>query len=200
MSWYFTLLIFILGCDQQHITDNSLYTSQLGYHQEALAFCTENNLNTSFYYLVDFRFHSGKKRFFVYDFNQREVIQSGLVTHGACDVFESNPAKYQTAKFSNQTNSHCSSIGKYKIGARDYSSWGINVKYWIHGLDETNSNAKERIVVLHSWSAVDDDEIFPNYAPLSWGCPAVSDNFMRQLDTQLKSTSKPVLLWIIGNE
>ena len=87
--------------------------------------------------------------------------------------------------------------GKYKIGKRDYSSWGINVKYWLDGLEESNKNAVERVVVLHSWSKVSDKEIFPGYSPLSWGCPAVSDAFMKKLDEKLKVTDKPVLLWII---
>ena len=120
-----------------------------------------------------------------------------MVTHGSCDVFEANPSPYEKAKFSNKSNSHCSSIGKYKIGKRDYSSWGVNIKYWLHGLEETNNKAVERVVVLHSWSAVSDLEIHPNYSPLSWGCPAVSDNFMRHLDSLLQQSPKPVLLWIV---
>lgn len=120
-----------------------------------------------------------------------------MVTHGSCDVFEENSAKYKKAKFSNRSDSHCSSIGKFKVGKRDYSSWGIYVKYWLHGLEPTNTNAAERVVVLHSWEAVSNEEIFPRYSPLSWGCPAVSDDFMKVLDQKLKKVKKPVLLWII---
>ena len=94
-------------------------------------------------------------------------------------------------------DSHCSMKGKYKIGKRDYSSWGIHVKYWLDGLEESNKNAVERVVVLHSWEAVGNEEIFPDYSPLSWGCPAVSDAFMKKLDIRLKTVKKPVLLWII---
>jgi len=87
--------------------------------------------------------------------------------------------------------------GKYKIGKRDYSSWGIKVKYWLHGLEPTNQTAVERVVVLHSWSAVKNKEVYPRYSPLSWGCPAVSDDFMLVLDERLQQIPKPVLLWII---
>ncbi|MFA7446734.1 MAG: murein L,D-transpeptidase catalytic domain-containing protein, partial [Flavobacteriaceae bacterium] len=80
---------------------------------------------------------------------------------------------------------------------RDYSSWGIKIKYWLHGLEATNSNAMQRVVVLHSWEAVSDDEIYPNVSPLSWGCPAVSNEFMEFLDQKLQVAQKPVLLWII---
>ena len=141
--------------------------------------------------------HSGSNRFFVYDFKQGKVTEQNIVTHGSCDQFEDNDTKYEAAKFSNRNNSHCSSKGKYKIGRRDYSSWGINIKYWLHGLEETNSNAVDRVVVLHSWSAVPNSEIYPQYSPLSWGCPAVSDNFMKKLDEKLQKVNKPVLLWIV---
>jgi hypothetical protein len=87
--------------------------------------------------------------------------------------------------------------GKYKIGNRDYSSWGINVKYWLHGLEATNKNAVKRVVVLHSWNAVKNKEIYPKYSPLSWGCPAVSNEFMEKIDIRLQDSQKPVLLWII---
>jgi hypothetical protein len=70
-------------------------------------------------------------------------------------------------------------------------------KYWLKGLEENNKSAEERIVVLHSWSKVSNKEIAPEYLPLSWGCPAVSDDFMKKLDKKLQQTQKPVLLWII---
>jgi hypothetical protein len=199
MFWYTTLMIFLLSCNNAEKAEDALLEqSRTFYHSEAYTFCQSNEMNTDFYYLVDFRVHSGKDRFFVFDFNSETYMQKGLVTHGACDVFEPNPTKYEKAKFSNRNNSHCSSKGKYKIGSRDFSSWGIHVKYWLHGLEPANSNAKDRVVVLHSWSAVEDNETFPVFSPLSWGCPAVSDNFMTQLDKQLKATKKPTLLWIVG--
>ena len=99
--------------------------------------------------------------------------------------------------YSNQVDSHCSAKGKYKIGNRDYSSWGIKVKYWLEGLEESNSNAQKRLIVLHSWEAVSDSEIYPHYSPLSWGCPAVSNAFMELLDPLLQQSKKPVLLWIL---
>lgn len=127
----------------------------------------------------------------------KKIRNENLVTHGSCDVNSSNPTKWKKAKFSNEDNSHCSSLGKYKIGERDYSSWGINIKYWLHGLEKTNQNAVKRVVVLHSWSKVSHEEIYPEFSPISWGCPAVSDAFMKTLDSELKISKKPVLLWII---
>ena len=189
------LLIFsLLACSSAVEESPKDYSAT---HQEALSYCKTNGFNQDFYFLLDFSVHSGKNRFYVYDFKTNTIVNQNVVTHGSCDVFQDNPEKYKKAKFSNADGSHCSSKGKYKIGKRDYSSWGINVKYWLHGLESTNTNAEKRVVVLHSWDAVSNEEIFPRYAPLSWGCPAVSDDFMKVLDEKLKVTNQPVLLWIV---
>ena len=83
---------------------------------EASTFCKENDFNEEFYFLVDLSIHSGKNRFFVYDFIVEKVTDENLVTHGSCDKFEDNETKWEKAKFSNKKDSHCSSKGKYKIG------------------------------------------------------------------------------------
>lgn len=191
---FFGLISCISSSENEIDLKEKNYTSK---HIEALAFCKKKDYSQDYYFLIDLSVHSGKKRFYVYDFKQKKVIDSNLVTHGSCDAFENNDTKYEKVKFSNRDNSHCSSIGKYEVGRRDYSSWGIKVKYWLEGLEETNSNAKNRVVVLHSWEAVHNTEIYPRYSPLSWGCPAVSDAFMTKLDNKLQETDKPVLLWII---
>ena len=192
MKYYFFLLSLVFICCNNEKAKS--YTSQ---HQSALAYCKEHQMNEDYYFLVDLSLHSGKNRFFVYDFKKGKVMDKNLVTHGACDVFETNVKKYAKAKFDARQDSHCSMKGKFKIGKRDYSSWGINVKYWLHGLEPHNKTAVDRVVVLHSWTKVANVETYPVYAPLSWGCPAVSDAFMRKLDTRLQASTKPVLLWIM---
>ena len=98
--------------------------------------------------------------------------------------------------FSNTPDSHLSSLGKYRIGKRGYSNWGIHVNYRLHGLESTNSNAFSRDIVLHSWESVADLETYPKGTPEGWGCPAVSDNTMRELDSLLQNSGENVLLWI----
>ncbi len=190
------LLIFftIFGCKPQKPFVKKNYSK---HNIEAESYCKTNNLNTDYYILIDMSIHSGRNRFFVYDFKTKKNDYEKCVTHGSCDKFEVNKTKWEKAKFSNKIDSHCSSKGKFSIGERSYSKWGINIKYWLNGLEKTNSNALERVTVLHSWEAVSDKEIYPKYAPLSWGCPAISDEFMAILDIKLQATNKPVLLWII---
>lgn len=167
------------------------------FHQEAFAYCKKKRMNKEYYFLLDFSIPSGKNRFFIVDFNTDSIIKRRIVTHGVCDVFEENFDPYSNVKFSDQPNSHCSSKGKYKIGKRAFSNWGVNVKYWIKGMEKSNKSAEKRVVVLHSWDLVSDHEIYPDHSPLSWGCPAVSNNFMLELDAILKASRRPVLLWII---
>ena len=195
---HFLLLfaVYFLFCNNSEVESLAVkdYNS---FHKEAKEFCKENGYNGSYYFLVDLSLHSGKNRFFIYDFTSKKVLDKNLVTHGSCDQFEENPDKWKKVKFDHRIDSHCSMKGKYKIGNRDYSSWGINVKYWLHGLESTNKSAEKRVVVLHSWSAVKNKEVYPRHSPLSWGCPAVSDAFMEKLDVRLQQSEKPVLLWIV---
>lgn len=189
-----TLLAFVCCNNAKVESPPKDYTAT---NQEALQYCKDNDFNEDYYFLMDLSIHPGKNRFFVYDFKTKKITDKNIVTHGSCDQFDENPDKWEKAKFSNKNDSHCSMKGKYKIGKRDYSSWGINVKYWLHGMEESNASAVKRVVVLHSWDAVANEEIYPKVSPLSWGCPAVSNTFMRKLDSKLKLTKKPVLLWIV---
>lgn len=164
--------------------------------KEALAFCKEKRYNTNFCILIDMSIHSGRKRFFVWDFEENAIAYSCLVSHGCCvnpwgsDLSKSNPT------FSNFDGSHCTSLGKYKLGARGYSNWGIHVKYLMHGLEPTNNNALSRTIVFHSWDKIPDGEVYPDGTAEGWGCPAVSNNSMKVIDPQLRSSQKPVLMWI----
>ncbi|WP_029904363.1 murein L,D-transpeptidase catalytic domain-containing protein [Prevotella sp. 10(H)] len=159
----------------------------------ALAYCKAKGFNTKYCILIDFSIHSGKKRFFVWDFDNNDVKYSSLCCHGyGKESTQSKPV------FSNVEGSYCSSLGKYKVGARAYSSWGINVHYKMHGLEKTNNNAFKRWIVLHSHTPVSNNEIYPRHLPLGWsqGCPVISNDMMRKVDPLLKDVKKPLLLWI----
>lgn len=162
----------------------------------ALSFCKNKDYNTDFCILIDMSIHSGKKRFFVWDFNKDTIILSALVSHGCCENSWSMDMTKDKPKFSNEFNSHCSSLGKFKIGKRDYSQWGINIKYLLHGLEKTNTNALAREIFLHGWEQVSDDEIYPDGTSEGWGCPCLSNKMMKKVDDILKKSNKPVLMWI----
>ena len=167
--------------------------------EKAFSYCKKNNMDSTFCILVDMSIHSGKNRLFVWDFKTQKVVAKGICSHGSCNGPNSDiEGSYEVPQFSNTHETYCSSLGKYKIGKRGYSNYGIHINYKLHGLDTTNSNAYQRIIVLHSWEAVPNKEVYPEYAPTSWGCPMISNELMTLLDAKLKSQKQPVLLWVFN--
>ena len=161
--------------------------------EEALVYCKSHKLNQEFCLLMDLSIHSGKTRFYVYNFKSKSITDSSLVCHGV--------GKNSTALnpiYSNEVGSNCTSLGKYKTGKRAYSNWGIHVHYKLHGLEKSNSNAFKRNVVLHSYEYVSETELYPNHLTMGWslGCPVLSNKPMKRIDALLQKTKKPTLLWI----
>lgn len=162
----------------------------------AKEYIKSKKMNEQFCILIDFSIHSGENRLFVWDFVNDTIKYTGLCCHGM-----GGGSTHALPVFSNVSGSNCSSLGRYKIGIRSYSNWGINVHYKLHGQDATNNNAYKRIVVLHSHTPIPDKVIYPRHLPLGYslGCPVVSDGLMKKLDAMLKSPDKPVLLWIYND-
>ncbi|MDR2474929.1 MAG: murein L,D-transpeptidase catalytic domain family protein [Bacteroidales bacterium] len=163
---------------------------------DALFFCTENGFNTDFCILIDMKIHSGKYRMFVWNFNEKKIERTALCAHG-CGKGDKQSTGSKPL-FSNVAGSLLTALGKYKIGARSYSQYGINVHYKLHGLEATNNNAFKRIIVLHSHNPVPAYEISPLHLPMGWsfGCPVTDNDTMSFLDEKLKASKKSVLLWI----
>jgi hypothetical protein len=163
---------------------------------KALAYSKTKGYSTQYCILIDMSLPSGVKRFVVWDFKKDAVLLTGLVSHGCgkwpwgADWSKDRPG------FSNADGSHSTALGKYKLGARAYSNWGIHVKYLMYGLDTTNNKALGRQIVFHSWEKVPENEVYPNGTPEGWGCPAISNNTMKVVDPLLRKHKKPLLMWI----
>jgi hypothetical protein len=152
-------------------------------------YVAEKNFSTTFCFFVDMSIHSGRKRFFVYDLERNKVIMSGLVSHGSC-----NETFLDQAKFSNTPGGNCTSQGKYKVGEKYWGQYGKSYK--LYGLESTNSNAYKRAIVLHSYSCIPDEEIYPRVACNSSGCAGVSPVFFEKLSSIIDRSKKPIVLWI----
>lgn len=98
---------------------------------------------------------SGKKRFFIYDHKSDSVINAGLVTHGSGSDTETG-----FFTFSNIPHSNATSLGKYKIGKAYFGKFGLAFK--LYGLNNSNSTAFARAVVLHSHPNVLAYEVIPS--------------------------------------
>ncbi len=146
-----------------------------------------NKFNTTHCFLINMNIESGEKRFFVYNVLKDSVEIAGLVTHG------SGTEGSDTIQFSNQFNSLCTSLGKYKIGKSYQGKFGL--AYKLHGLDNSNSNAFNRFVVLHGHSCVPISQV-PYSICQSWGCPTVAPSFLQQLQAYIDKSDKPILLEI----
>lgn len=152
-------------------------------------FAEAKGYSTRYCFLIDMSIPSGRNRFFVYDLEKDAVAYSGLVAHGSCEE-----RFLSRAKFSNVANSGCSSMGRYKVGVFYNGKYGESFK--LHGLDNSNSNAFSRGVVIHGYDCVPDEEIFPRVLCNSLGCPMVSYNFFDRLSRIIQRSDKPILLWI----
>jgi hypothetical protein len=156
---------------------------------EIARYAQQKGYSDKYCFLIDMSLPGGRNRFFVYDLEERSVAYAGLVAHGSC-----NERFLSRGRFSNLSGSGCSSLGRYKVGAFYYGSYGESFR--LHGLDQSNSNAYSRGVVIHGYDCVPDEEIYPRVLCNSLGCPMVSYNFFDKLSGIIKSSDKPILLWI----
>jgi hypothetical protein len=164
----------------------SLFTSRANAVRN---YAAEKNFSTTYCFFVDMSIHSGRKRFFVFDLERNKVVISGLVSHGSC-----NETFLDQAKFSNAPGGNCTSQGKYKIGEKYWGQYGKSYK--LYGLESTNFNAYKRAIVLHSYSCIPDEEIYPRVACNSSGCAGVSPSFFEKLSSIIERSKKPIVLWI----
>lgn len=140
-------------------------------------------------FFIDMRLPSGKNRFFVYNLETDSLEAAGLVSHGI-----GSETGTDELSFSNTPNSKSTSLGKYRIGKSYNGNFGL--AYKLYGLDRTNSKAFDRSVVLHSYTGVPKDEVWPSVICKSEGCPTVSHDFLEKLKNYIDASDHPIMLWI----
>ena len=159
---------------------------------EIYDYCKDNGYSTEYCFLTDFSKPSGIKRFYIYSFKENKIIDKSLCAHG----LGRNYNIFKTT-FSNEKGSYYSSLGKYKVGnLRVMKNPNILFKegYNLFGLDSTNSNAKERGILIHKGNP--EFETFPlPCLPVSKGCFAVSNSMMKHIEDIKKQSDKPILLY-----
>jgi hypothetical protein len=130
--------------------------------------------------VADFSKHSGEARFFLFDPNTGRVTQH-LVSHGrGSDPGHSGWLK----RFSNAFGSHATSDGAYLTAEYYYGKYGRSMR--LHGLEDRNSNAMDRAIVVHSaWYA--EPQVVNQHGKLgrSEGCFAFSAASHREVMERL---------------
>jgi len=117
--------------------------------------------------ICDFSQSSRRKRLYVIDIEQKKVLINTYVAHG-----RKSGSEYAST-FSNNPESHKSSLGFYITDKTYYGEHGLSLK--IHGLEKgINDKANKRNIVIHGSEYVGPDFIkFNKFTGRSFGCPAV---------------------------
>ena len=122
--------------------------------------------------VADFTQSSTKHRLWIIDLAKKAVLLNDYVAHGqgSGDEFATN--------FSNNNNSHQSSIGFYVTGDTYIGNHGNSLR--LYGMDNGyNSAAYDRAVVVHGADYVNDGFVAgQKRLGRSWGCPAVSNQLI----------------------
>lgn len=133
--------------------------------------------------VVNFDLHSSKPRLFVLDVVAEEVT-SYLCSHG---IGSEGPTDDGFANvFSNVSGSNASSLGIYRCAETYHSSKnGYSLK--LDGLEDTNSNARSRYIVMHGANYVSKAFVQEHgRVGRSEGCPAVDHTIAKKVIDQLK--------------
>ncbi|WKL48850.1 murein L,D-transpeptidase catalytic domain family protein [Flavobacterium pectinovorum] len=198
MKIFFMALLFSLTSfttynvtDKKEILTEVEFARLTNHVSEIKSFTSANRAySKKIAFLVDMKIKSGKNRFFVYDLENDQIIDQGLVAHGSGSE---TGIKGDILQFSNTPNSNCSSLGRYSI-EKSYS--GVFGKaFRLNGLDETNSNALKRAIVLHRYKEVPDEEK-EYYIINSHGCPMVSEVFFKRLEKVIESSNSKIMLYM----
>ena len=84
-------------------------------------------------------------------------------------------------------------LGKYSIGSHYKGKFGK--AYKLYGLDKTNSNAFNRSIVLHKYSAVPYEEQDATICH-SFGCPMVNVKYFERIEKIIDNSKTNIILSI----
>lgn len=186
--WKSTKAIHFKSPEKKTAVTNSTLLTLKSKADEAKIFIKTKSYNDQVCFLIEMSLPSGQNRFFVYDLKKDTIKNAGIVTHGRC-----NQQWLEGRKYSNEPGCGCTSLGKYKIGYSYNGQFGL--AYKLNGLENTNSNAFKRFVVLHAHECVPENEVADEICQ-SDGCPTVAPGFLQQLKPIIENSSKPILLWV----
>jgi len=119
--------------------------------------------------ICDFSQSSAKKRLYIIDVANNELVMNTYVAHGR------NSGGEFASKFSNQPESLQSSLGFYITRSTYIGKHGLSLR--IEGVEPgINDNAMERTIVIHGAAYVDPARANSGvFMGRSWGCPAVPE-------------------------
>ncbi|MGE0762690.1 MAG: murein L,D-transpeptidase catalytic domain family protein [Bdellovibrionales bacterium] len=163
-----------------HLTENGVPAVPLDQAMQFFDAHKDQIDNQDWLSINDFSVHSGHPRMFVINLKTGEVDRL-FVAHG----IGSDPGRTGVARtFSDDPNSLMTSLGFYLVNESYQGKWGLSAR--LDGLQDSNSNARERAVVLHGATYVDG-----SWPTMGWteGCPAVEMKWIETLVYRLRGRS-----------
>lgn len=118
--------------------------------------------------ICDYSLSANLNRLWIIDLAKLKVLHHALVAHG-----QGTGEEFATL-FSNQEDSHQSSLGFYVTGCTYQGDNGYSM--YLYGMDQYFNNAAfKRSIVMHGANYVSNEFIKENQRlGRSWGCPAVN--------------------------
>lgn len=144
---------------------------------------TDKLTNSRYLTIVDFSLPSSEKRLFVVDMSENKVVFKSLCAHGR------NSGGLMATTFSNKNSSYQSSLGFY-LTAESYSG-KFDYAMRLDGLEFSNSNARDRAIVVHGADYATENFLKINNGVLgrSLGCPSVPIHEAKHLIDLVKEGS-----------
>lgn len=141
--------------------------------------------------VIDFGKKSSQKRLWVIDLENGKLLFNTLVAHGQGSGLD------MATSFSNQPNSHQSSLGFYVTSEIYQGKHGLSMR--LDGMDKGfNSNAKERAIVIHGADYVSQSFVESRgRLGRSHGCPALPLDLSKTIINTIKGQT---CLFINGSE
>lgn len=130
---------------------------------------------------IDYSKRSNEKRLAVWD-RQKNTVEYHKVSHGKGSGGDNTG---HCKEFSNTEGSHKSCLGAFKTAETYNGGNGKSLK--LDGLDATNSNARERLIVMHASDYVNEND--SSIPGRSYGCPAMDDSVAFGVIDKLKGGS-----------
>ena len=142
----------------------------------AMRSASEHGLHPRRLAIADMSQPSTARRLYIFDMDARKIVLNTWVAHGQ------NSGDLTATKFSNQDDSHETSLGLYRVGAK-ITSPKHGPALLLDGLDKgINDHALAREVIMHGAEYVGAPFI-ASHGRLgrSWGCPAVPAHDMARI-------------------
>lgn len=143
--------------DPKHLVPTSLLSKTVQYFDTNKA----KFPNQNYIVIVDFKPRSDRYRFFLVNM-KTGTVERYHTTHGLHS--DENQNGYAES-FGNVINSGKSSLGFVRTAEVYYGHYKRAVR--LDGISSTNSNIRERAIVLHGWDGVHEANVIQG---LSWGC------------------------------